>query len=122
MNSVYLDEKGIINHIYIGDQSVQTITDDIAKIRGYVGQVRSQNKPVKLFLDLTAIGKTTDAARRVSIDSTKDLKYDRVAVYTRSLFYKYLVKLVASQLFKFSRIEYFDSKERAISWLNEEQN
>ena len=117
MNSVYLDEKNIINHIYVGDQTVEMVASDINKVEGLVNSLRSQNKPVRLFLDISEIGKTTDAARRVSIDSAKKLKYDRVAVYGKSVFFKYLVKLVASQLLRFSTIEYFDSKEKAYEWL-----
>lgn len=118
-NVLVWDERGFIRHQYIGDQSVQLVANDIARIENIVAELRTRKQPVKLLVDVSEIGKTTDAMRRISIDSAKRLKYDKVAVVGKGVFFKYLTKFVALEFKAYSEIRYFDSKVEAETWLTQ---
>jgi hypothetical protein len=117
VNRVFLDINGVLRIQVVGDQTAETVREMGEKLTHYIGELRSQHRPVLILDDLRQMGATTSDARREVARLTKQLRYDRAAmVGDGSLFMRHGTNLMLKAIGR-STARYFGSEESAIKWL-----
>jgi UDP-N-acetylmuramyl pentapeptide synthase len=117
LNKVFLDKQGVIRIIVAGDQTAGTVKEMGEKIAFYIGQLRSEHRPVLVLDDLRHLGKTTSEARREVGRLAKQLPYDRAAmVGDGSTLMRYGTNLMLRAVGR-GNARYFGHEETALKWL-----
>jgi hypothetical protein len=117
-NSTILTSDGYIFNIYAGDQTGKKVLVEVEKTKKLIEQLRQDKKPVHILIDLNTLGKTDSETRSIAVSTLKNLDYDKLAFYGNNLFTKYLANFIISATGRNSQIQYFESKEKALEWIN----
>lgn len=118
--SIYLGEDGCIYSIYEGDQTYESVKAGTDETTLIAKKLRQDNQSVKISIDLTRLGKTHSAARKIGVEFLRLLDFDKIAIFGNSVFNKHLVNFIITASGKSSTVKYFNSKEEAQAWLKSE--
>jgi len=118
-NEVFINGNGLIETIFIGDQTEATLLEVRKQYEILIGQLKSENKPIRLLIYLDRVTKTDSGARTTAVGILKDLPFEKVGVYGGDIKMRVVAKLIISAVEHFSNIKYFSSREETERWLLE---
>lgn len=102
---------------FVGDQSYDKVKEFIEEGRILVQQLIDKDEWVRIFVDLSELGKTNSGSMRASKEGFNYLAYDRMVIFGASRFMTTFVKgvILASGRQSSARVE--GDKEKALEWL-----
>lgn len=115
-NSIYLKD-GYIYSVYEGYQTQETVSTGISETEKLVHVLRQEGKPVHILIDLTNLGKTHSAARKLGVEGLRRLDFDKIALFGNSIFTKHLLNFIITASGKQPCVKYFDKQEEAQTYL-----
>ena len=118
-DSAKLAEDSLIYITYQGDQNYELVSQLNKDIEKITKELRTQNKSVCLFIDVTKLGKTNADARKIGLTIMKTADFDKAALVGQNIFTKYLVMFMIAAAQKEATVKYFTSGEEAKKWLTE---
>lgn len=119
MNHVELDKAaGIIRNNYRGDQNYQTVMAVGEQTIELAEQLKQDQRPVLILVDVTQIGRTGGGTQQASREIFTRLKYDRIAVFGGNAYMAATLKAVTAVL-KLGNIRHIKTEPQALKWLNE---
>ena len=118
-NKNYIGNDGLIHHEYFGDQTSETVEEDIRRLAGFIDTLHKQNKSAYLLLDFTNVTKQDSGARSKAYKALKTLQYDKMAFFGMSHFLKYVAKFVVATTGMGPKVGSFGTEEEAVKWLKE---
>lgn len=116
-NRVYLNSDEIIEIEVIGDQNPASVEQMGRQINTLITQMKNLGKPCLLLDNLLQIGKVGPEARRLVVELTKQLDYDRAAMLGQGGLMRFGANLMLRASGKGYKIRYFDDRDQAILWL-----
>jgi hypothetical protein len=118
MNEVKLRPDGIIEIAMVGNQNVESITQMGEQAQALLEYQKSNGKPLLILDDITKLGKTEIAARRVATDLVSKLTYDRGSILgDGSLLMRMGANIILRVIGTNQTIRYFEDRARAVAWL-----
>ena len=118
-NKVFLDNSGLIEQIYVGNQTGQTITQVANKTKEIIQLLLTNEEPIIVLVDLSKLGKSTSDSRKAALEALKNTTYDKVALFGLSPYTKYLSSFIIAASGNGSRVKLFDTKQKAKKWLTD---
>ena len=118
MNKIYLGEDGIINGIYAGDQTEETIKNGTEEFTKLIDEVRSEGKKAFLLVDLTSVGHQDSNARKAGVEGFLSMRYDKIAMFGGSPFLRNVANLIVKAIGRTDKVKFFKTQEEAVKWLN----
>lgn len=112
-------EASILNSIYHGDQTADTINEIAEAVKPMIAEMRANKKKVLILINLADIHNQTAAARKAALDQIDDLDYDKIAIYGANIFIKKVVEFLIASAGKREKVQYFNTEEEARKWLLE---
>jgi len=116
-NSAFLNDKGLLEIVYVGDQSHETVTPMVERAIELTKQLRERNQDVLILGNLEQIGKSTPSSREATIKGLKSADYDRIAIFSASSFIKGLANLLITAIRQGEKIRTFTDRQEAENWL-----
>lgn len=116
-NHSYISTDSLIHNIYIGNQNATTVILVGEVLNKLIKQLRSQDRSVLIFSDISKLGKTPLSARRTGLEIMRGLDFDKAAIYGPSSFEKNLVNMIVIASGRGFQIKYFTNPNDAKSWL-----
>lgn len=116
-NKNFVGEDGFIHQIYLGEQTAQTVQEDIKRLAKLIETVHKQGKPAHLLLDLGKFTHQDSGARKEATNALNNLKYEKIALFGTKNFIKYVANFVVLATRKSSTVKFFDSEDEAMRWL-----
>lgn len=118
INRSYLGEDGLVYAFYVGDQTLEKVKKTVGQTGSALDEARKQNKRGLVLVDISKIGKIDSGARRAGYDGTRNLKYEKLAVFGEP---NPFLRNVASLVIKatgMDKVRLFKTQEEAARWLN----
>ena len=116
-NKNYLGKDGLIYNIYIGDQTVASLEAAEKELQNLTKKLRSQNRSVLIFTDITELGHTPTIVRQKGLEIIRNLDYDKVALFGNEGPGLQIARLVINVSMMGYKIKAFNNKEDAKNWL-----
>jgi hypothetical protein len=116
-NEVLLEETGILNSIYHGDQTDASINGIAEAAKPLIEQCRLAKKKVLILIDVRDIHGQTAAARKAALDQLNFLDYDKLAIFGAKTFIKQIIVFLIAASGKKEKVRYFNTEEEARAWL-----
>ena len=116
-NEVFLNNSGLIEQIYVGDQTGQTVTQLADKTKEIIQLLLTNKKPVIILVDLSKLGKSTSDSRKAALEALKNIHYDKVALFGLNSYTKYISSFIIAASGNSSKVKLFDTKQEAKKWL-----
>lgn len=119
-NSVRLDKRrGIVELVWRGNQTAENIAQAIKESLAYNAVLEKAGKPVLSLNDVSLLGSSDYTGRSVALKGMRAIRFERLALFGASLFWKQILKFLVAASGKGSRIKHFDHKSDATRWLME---
>lgn len=118
-NRVEFDSNEFISLIYEGDQDESRLKQTIDESGKMMEQLKKDQKPVLVLVDLSHMGKLHTMARHIGEKSLRTQPFDRLAIFGWDIFTKYVVNLIIIASGKSDQAKFFNSRDEAINWLKE---
>ncbi len=116
-NEVKLDKKaGVINVIDHGIQTKEKLVTTGNAIRNVSKELRSENLPVRILIDVRDMGEQTADSRSEVVNLFKTLDFDKTAAFGANIYIKYVINFILYVLNR-SKIKYFETENEAKEWL-----
>jgi len=116
-NEVYLDKQGIIVIEVVGDQDVPSVELMGRQVEQLITEQRHVGKPCLILDDLLRIGKVGPEARKMVVDLSGRLDYDRAAMLGKGGIMRFGANLMLRTSGHSYKIKYFDDRQKALAWL-----
>jgi hypothetical protein len=120
-SSISISKKGIIEQVYEGDQTYNSIRDSADELTEKIEELKKKNKDIKVLLDQTNIGKTTTGARRASVEALKHMDYEKIALFGGNSYIRHLSNFVIQASGKSKKVKVFVEKKDAKDWLKKKE-
>lgn len=117
MNQVFLNDKNIIEVIYAGDQTYESVKSVTEQVVGFSKKLKTEGKKVFILNALMDLGKTSAGSRRAAAEALRLKVYDRVALYGANVFFKYLANMIVVATGKKNVVKYFNTRQQGEQWL-----
>jgi hypothetical protein len=118
MNEVFYDEKdGFIHNLYHGYQTAEIMKKRVEETVAIIAQLRAENKPVRVLIDLTKSQGASPQARKIGVEGVQKNDFDKAAFFGASQFTKNLMTFLLVIMGKEDKIRYFDNEEDARKFL-----
>lgn len=119
-NQVFLEENtNILNSIYHGDQTAESINEIAAAAKSIIDDQRKNNKKVFILINVKDIQGQTASARKAALDQLNFLDFDKLAIFGASAVIKQIVRFLMTLTTKGEKVKYFDTEKEARDWLLE---
>lgn len=119
-NKVYLNPENIIVIEVVGDQDVASVEAMGRQADALLTELKGVGKRGLVLDDLTQMGKVGSDARKVVVELSKTLDYDRLAMLGKG---GGAMKLGTNLMLRASgrayKLRYFDDRQAAVDWLHE---
>jgi len=119
-NRVFLNQEGIIEVHYEGDQTYASVQKVTQKVTALAEELRETGKKVVVINSLEKLGTSSSGSRSASAEALDLLVYDRIALYGANLFFKYLANFIIAASGKAQKVRHFDTREEAMKWLKKQ--
>ena len=116
---VFINEYGLIEIIVAGDQTVESVRKMSDQSFNLVKKQREAGKPALILDNLMLIGKVPHDARKIVVETGKNLDYDKLAFVGNDTIIRLGANLILHAIGKGSKVKYFDDYGEAVSWLTE---
>jgi hypothetical protein len=117
-NRIFINKLGFIEHHYEGPQTSSTVSQGMQEAQKKIDHLKKLSKPVKLLVDISKVTTNDAGSRLAAVNSFKNLKYDKLAIFGGNTYLKYLAKLVVRAAKKpTSKLQAFNNQQEAIDWL-----
>ena len=118
-NRVFLNDKGIIEVLVLGDQNAASVELMGRELSVMLTQQRAGGKPALILDDLLQIGAVDAGGRKLVVDLAKRADYDRLAMVGKGVIMRLGTNLMLRAVGQSYRARYFDDRGKALAWLNE---
>lgn len=116
-NQVRLNSDDLIEVVYRGDQTYETVTAANKTGKMLADRLRRRGAPVLVLVNLGQVGKNDVNARRATAEALKKFEYDRIAVFGASAIIEKTAGLIVRAVRKEKKIRIFPSRQLAVAWL-----
>jgi hypothetical protein len=116
-NIVTLEPKNVVSVTAVGAQTYDTVKDVENQVRVITNQLRAQNRPVKILIELSPGVSQDLTARRAAREFLTSLDYDKIGMYGAKMFLKNVIDLIIAGSVRNGRVKNFYTKEEALRWL-----
>jgi hypothetical protein len=113
----YDEPSNIMLTTYHGSQTAAVFEETVENAIEVIKKIRAQNRPVHMLIDASDVTTQDSGARTAAINAINSLDYDKMAIFSSSVFVKYLVTFLIMAAQKQDKIKYFDTEEQARTWL-----
>lgn len=118
MNTIALNEADYYETMtMVGDQTYQTIGHLIGQSVQYHDRLRKLDKPIRVLIDVTKMGKLNLGAIESATIGLHDLPYDRLAVFGLSSKNDKIVQWLVRKTANPNKVKLFESHDEALEWL-----
>lgn len=117
LNQVRLNSDDLIEVIYKGDQTAETVIAANEAGRMLADRLRRRGAPVLVLANLQGVGRSDVNARRATALALKKFDYDRIAVYGASTVVEKTAGLLIRAVKKAEKIRLFPARKAAVDWL-----
>lgn len=114
---VIVKKQGIVEVIVKGDHdgdSVRTMGEKAAKA---LKDLSARGKPALLLDNVVDVGYITPDARQLVVTLSKDMSFDKLAMYCKGPALKLAANLILHAVGRAGKVRYFDDYREAIEWL-----
>jgi hypothetical protein len=118
-NKVFLNDENIIEIEVVGDQNVASVELMGREVDTLVTQLKAVGKPCVVLDNLLQIGKVDAAARKLVVELSKRLDYDRLAMLGKGGIMRLGTNLMLRASGRGYKIRYFDDRQQAVEWLRQ---
>jgi len=116
-NKVFVNKDGLIEQIYSGRQTFETITKTAAETMLLADRLRASGKKPNFLVNFKNITKVTADALLAASDALNAGLDTKVAIYGGNKYLNDLANLVISAMGKETSVLLFDTKKDASIWL-----
>lgn len=118
-NRVFLNKENIIEVEVVGDQNVASVELMGRQIDTLITQLKSLGKPCLLLDNLLQMGKVDAEARRLVVELSQRLDFDRAAMLGHEGLMKFGTNLMLRASGRSYKLRYFSDRNEAVAWLFE---
>ena len=116
-NKVFLNDKGIIEIIVHGDQTVSSVQAMGDEARRLGARQRLAGKPALVLDNLLHMGNVPVAARKRVVELVRSSDYDRLAMLGSDMLLKIGANLMLQATGRGKYVRYFEDRAAAERWL-----
>lgn len=102
---------------FIGDQSEEKVRSVAEQAMTAAQEFINNDEWVRVLVDLSDQGNTTNESRRASKEAYNYGAYDKIAIIGFNKFLKNFINTVIATSGRQSSVKLFDTKEKALEWL-----
>ncbi len=117
VNKVFLDPQDYIQVVAAGMQTYDTVKSIETEVQALSHNLREQQKPVKILIELAENTGQGLPARRAAREFLTNLDYDKIGMYGGRLFLKHIIDLIIAGSLRTDKVKNFYTKEEATAWL-----
>lgn len=120
-NQVFVRKDGLIFCVYDGSQTAESLGLMVRETEKISSQLRKENKPVLILVDMTRFGNASIDARATAASALERNTYDKVAIFGANRFLRHVSNLLIFATRKSDIVRHFESEEHAKKWLLSEK-
>lgn len=117
-NVNFIDSDGILHNIYVGNQTVNTLTSAHDELLEITTALREQGKRIIVLTDIRKLGKLNVEARMYAVDFIKDIDFDKVAIFGNHMLAEQMVNFIIIASGRGYKMKYFSCEKDARLWLS----
>lgn len=118
-NRVFLNKVGIIEQIYEGNQTAETIREMVENTEKISAPIRERKGRVLFLTDMTKVGSATYGSRKTSLEALVKGTYDWIALFGAPPFTRHLADAVIRVAGAEKKCRNFNTRKEARAWLEE---
>ena len=118
-NRVFLNKENIIEVEVVGDQNTASVELMGRQIDTIITQLKAVGKPCLLLDNLLQMGKVDAEARRLVVELSQRLDFDRAAMLGHEGLMKFGTNLMLRASGRSYKLRYFSDRDKAVTWLLE---
>ena len=116
-NSAFINEDYIIEQVYRGRQTFETVTKVAAKVMVLADKLQSGRKKVRILVSIRRITGVSADALLAASDALITISKSKIAVYGGNKYLNDLTNLVIAAVGRENSVMVFDRRKEAASWL-----
>jgi hypothetical protein len=116
-NSVFVGKDQIIEQVYTGRQTFETVTRTAAEVMVLSDNLRIKKQKVRILVNLRGITKVTADALLAASDALNTILPSKIAVHGGNKYLNDLTNLVIAAVGRERSVMVFDIKKEALKWL-----
>ena len=118
-NSVSAKRKEILEIVYEGDQTYNTVNTTTTELGKVCTDYENQKRKFKILADISGLGYTNIGSRRALVEVVKNLEYEKIAFFGGNIYSRHLVDFVIQASGRMKKAKVFETKNDALNWLKE---
>jgi hypothetical protein len=118
-NAAIVNDKGIIEVTFIGDQTFESIDEIIKTTKAMGKELKKAGKKVVFLFDYAKMGNVNLASRKRALEGMQELDFHKMAGINASPLMRYTTNAISKVSGNLERTRHFKTKAEAEAWLLE---
>ena len=116
-NRVFLNKKGFIEQVYIGNQNFGSVMDAASELMLLCDKLPANRRKVRILVSVKKIGRISADALLAGAEGLNLMPDAKVAIFGGNKLVNDLVNLVTAAVGREKSVLVFDTKKEALGWL-----
>lgn len=117
-NEVFLNDKSIIESIFHGAQTEETVSALATHYKALCEQLKKEGKPIYSLVDMNDITHADAGARNAVLPILQNVSFQKIALFGGNTVIRTLAKFMAYVSKDLSSMRYFETRNEAEQWLS----
>lgn len=115
-NSVFINKDGIVEVVFIGDQSAETFRHSYYEVMPLIDKLKATKKPLYGLIDMSQQTGYSLASDKAALEILENLEYDKLAMCNVS--HRHVTQGIIQAVGKDHNTKIFGSRADALAWLH----
>lgn len=116
-NKVFLNKDGLIEQIYVGKQTFETVIESSSEVMVLGDQLKDKNRKVRVLVNLNKITTVTTNSLLAAADTLNAIPKAKIAIFGGKVFLHKLANLVIAATGRQKTVKLFNTRTLAEKWL-----